>query len=257
MVKVTNVMTVEEIINALSDLRLPDMRQSFIDQQNNPAFAKLSFNQRMGIMVHNELESRGVRRIDRLLKESGLRLKDGATLESIKYNKARNLKKGLVEELAECRWIEKVRSPSVVVTGSTGTGKSWLLNALGRKACEKGLSVLYVRFADLLESLSRASAHNESINFRRRMASKKLLIIDDFGMSPMSDQNRSDFLSLMDERIGYSATIFGAQLPLEEWHEYIGEAYHSDAIIDRIKNYSYLIELEGPSLRENKKPELS
>lgn len=242
----------DEIHKALHELRLPGMLQALADQEAMDNIEAISFKERLGMLLYEEMHSRAERRRERLLKQSGIRGRMSC-VDDILVSKARNLNADLVTQLAQCQWITEDVPPSVVVTGAAGTGKTWLVEALGKSACEHGLSVAYYRFPVLLEKITDAYAKNETGALRRRINCKQLLIIDDFGMGCMSDVTRSALLSIIDERIGFSATIIAAQLSMKDWYQYIGEAYHADALLDRLKNHSYKIELKGPSLREKHK----
>ena len=247
-----NTLNEVEIIEALRNLRLPGMLSTYLEQEKMLDIGSLSFKERFGMLLYEELQGRNTRRQTRLFKESGIRIPAIHSTDLI-FSKERNLDRSLVEELLTCRWIKSDNPPNVVVCGAAGTGKSFLISAFGTSATMNGLSVSYWRFPQLLETMTEAFNRNESSTLRRRINSKRLLIIDDFGMAPLNNQMRTDFLSLIDDRLGLQPTIIAAQLPFRSWYKYIGEAYHADALIDRLKNHSYHINLKGPSLRENSK----
>jgi len=247
--KAYNMLNEAEILETLHELRMPGMVASYQEQEKILDIESLSFKERLGMMLYEEKVGRNQRRQARLFKESGIR-NARATGESLIYGKDRNLDQGLIEELLTCRWIQSDNPPNVVVTGAAGTGKTYLVEALGKSATQKGISVSYWRFPQLLEKMTEAFNRNESNALRRKINCRRLLIIDDFAMAPLNDQMRTDLLSLIDDRLGIEATIIAAQLPFKNWYKYIGEAYHADALIDRLKNHSYLIELKGRSMRE-------
>lgn len=247
-----NTLSNEEIIEALHSLRLPGMLATYLEQEKIIDIGSLSFRDRFGMLLYEELQGRNTRRQARLFKESGIRT-PAVHSTSLIYSKERNLDQNLVEELLTCRWIKSDNPPNVVVCGAAGTGKSYLIATLGKCATMNGLSVSYWRFPQLLEAMTEAFNRNESSTLRRKINSKRLLIIDDFAMAPLNDQMRTDLLSLIDDRLGVQATIIAAQLPFRNWYKYIGEAYHADALIDRLKNHSYHINLKGPSMRERSK----
>lgn len=242
----------------LGKLRLTVMSEHIDELCNDPVYATWDWTEKLGFLVNKELEIRSVRRQERLIKESGLRETANfanATLENVIYNPKRNLDRELLERLVTCDWVRAEPAGTLLVTGATGTGKSYILNLLGRAACEQGLSVSYFRFPVLAEKMLDAYDHRTSGSLRKKLNSKKLLIIDDFGLgTKMSAELANDFLSLIDERMGFSATIIAGQIPPEEWYDFIGDNASADALIDRLFNRSYRIALEGPSLREGQQP---
>ncbi len=242
----TNVLTNQQTIDYLRHLRMPGMIAAYEEQRNNPAFADLSFEQRFAIIVKEEYDRRYSSRTVRLLRDSGISNWENANIENIMYNSERNLDKGLVNQLASFDWVNSDKHPSVVVTGASGCGKTYFCKAIAQRACEKHVSVAYYRLFDLIQTLKR-----DRIPVRRRITRANLFILDDFGLTQMDADIRSELLSILDERMGHMACIIAAQLPIEQWYAYINEGYVADAIMDRVTNLSYKIELKGPSLREN------
>ena len=244
-----NVLNEEEIIDALKKLRMPGMLASYKKQKEIFGIEQVSFKDRLGMMLYEEVTGRAQRRQARLLQVSGLRNSE-ARVENLFFNEERKLDERLVGELLSNRWILSDNPANLVVTGAAGTGKTFLIETIGRRATQDGISVLYWRFPQLLEKMMEAFNRSESSSLRRKINSKRLLIIDDFAMAPLNDQMRTDLLSLIDDRLGIQSTIIAAQLPFKNWYQYIGEAYHADALIDRLRNHCYHIELKGRSLRE-------
>lgn len=244
----------EKIIEALEHLRLSVMRDAYQEVLDSNAFDKWNWSDKFGHIVLAEVEARSSRRQERLLKESGLRetaCYSNASLDKLICTPERKLDRELLERLVTCDWIRSEPAGTVILSGATGTGKSWILNLLGRAACEQGLSVAYFRFPVLAERMIDAYDHRNSGSFRKRLNSKKLLLIDDFGLgSRMTPQLANDFLSLIEERMGFSATVVAGQVAPEEWYDFIGDSVSADALLDRLLNRSYRIDLEGPSLRE-------
>ncbi len=247
--QIVNNLSEQEIEQACCQLKLPAFWEAFCEQQKSPQYSQLSFEKRIGILLSKELESRSLKRQARLLKESGIR-GTASELSMMNYSKQRNLDASLVSSLSECRWILEDDPASVIVTGATGTGKTWLVEVLGKCACRHGISVQYYRLANLLEFMDKAHSEGKSMNFRNKINKKRLLIIDDFAMGVLTDQQQVDLLSLIDERKGQGATIIASQKALADWYDFIGDPYHADALIDRLRNHSYIIELKGDSLRE-------
>ena len=204
-------------------------------------------------MLQAESKSRREKRLNKLFKESGIKdvMPD---VSRITYESDRGLKQSLVKELSLCRWIAKEQGLNVIITGMAGTGKTWLAKALGKEAINAGLPTVYWRAATLIDRIKQARSDNEPIQFRNRLNAKRLLIIDDFGMTPMDEATRDDFFSFIDERgQAGGSLIIASQREFGDWYSYIGDKYHADAILDRLKNRSYFIELKGRSYRERTK----
>lgn len=204
-------------------------------------------------MLQAESKSRREKRLNKLFKESGIKdvMPD---VSRITYESDRGLKQSLVKELSLCRWIAKEQGLNVIITGMAGTGKTWLAKALGKEAINAGLPTVYWRAATLIDRIKQARSDNEPIQFRNRLNAKRLLIIDDFGMTPMDEATRDDFFSFIDERgQADGSLIIASQREFGDWYSYIGDKYHADAILDRLKNRSYFIELKGRSYRERTK----
>lgn len=247
--KIENNFSIDEIAQMCRDLKIPSFWENFLYQLNTPSTQNLSFRNRVGMMLSHERKVRFEKRKARLLKESGIRGKL-SDYDRMNYDPSRNLDRGLLEELCTCRWITEDNPAHVIVTGASGTGKTWLIEVLGKCACQKGISVYYTRMSDLIDMLDIARKEQRVIAARKKINRYQLLLIDDFAMTPLSDQQADDFLSLIDGRQGVLATIFASQRDPSEWYDFFGEPFHADAVIDRILNHRYSIELRGRSLRE-------
>ena len=235
------------------DVKIPGFFQEFQKQEADPAFCQEPFSRRLYLMLQAEIESRHEKRQNKLFKESGIKdvMPDVAR---ITYESDRGLKKSLVNELSLCHWIDQEQGLNVIITGMAGTGKTWLAKALGKQAINAGLSTVYWHAATLIDRIKQARSDNEPIQFRNRLNAKKLLIIDDFGMTPMDEATRDDFFSFIDERgQAGGSLIIASQRGFGDWYSYIGDKYHADAILDRLKNRSYFVELKGRSYRERTK----
>ena len=239
----------QQIATLCHDLKIPAFFQAYVEQNKSPEFADKAYSDRLLPMLLAERQSRAAKRIARNTKESGINdaLPD---LSRITYESSRGLKKSQVDELARCDWLRQDRALNTIVTGMTGTGKTWLVKALGKAALQAGFKVFYIRTPQLIERLRIARRDNEMGQYRMRLNSKKLLILDDFAMTPMDDATKDDFLSLIDDRQEDGPMIIASQRPFAQWYEYLGTGLHADAILDRFKNTSYVIELKGRSLRE-------
>lgn len=244
-------MLTQQTITRLHGLKLDGMARAFEEQIAQPASHDLTFEERFGMIVDREVSWRDTRRLERLLKAAHLKY-PGACLEDVDTRAARGLDQRLVVNLASCDWVRG--GQSVILTGATGLGKSWLACALGNAACRQGFSVLYVRFSRLLEELR--IAHGDGTFSRRlaQLAKTDVLITDDFALAPIAQAERADLLEVLDDRTTGKSTIITSQLPVEHWHEYLAEPTLADAILDRVVHHSHRITLRGESLRK-KAPE--
>ncbi len=244
-------MLTEYTLNTLKALRLPGMAAAFEEQSANPAAQSLSFDERFGMLVDCELTWRDNRRLSRLLREARLKSSQ-ACVEDIRYGEGRKLDKSLMAQLANCHWIHNHQN--LILTGATGCGKTWLACALGNAACRQGLSVIYVRTPRLFEELR--IAHGDG-SFSRRLAAlakTDLLILDDWGLSPLDQGERNDLLEVLDDRVASRSTLITSQLPTEHWHDYLNDPTLADAILDRVLHAAHKISLTGESLRKQHKP---
>ena len=196
-------------------------------------------------MVEREATGREDKRLRARLKFAGLR--QSACVEDIDWRAARGLDRALFQRLAAGEWID--RHQGVHLTGPTGVGKTWLACALGHKACRDGRSVLYHRLPRLLEALGLARGDGRYARMLKSLARVQLLILDDWGLTPLTAEQRRDLLEIVDDRHGRAATIVTSQLPVLSWHEWIADPTLGDAILDRLVHNAHRIELKGESMR--------
>lgn len=205
------------------------------------------FDERMSLLVQREIDWRDDKRLTRLLKAARLKVAS-ASIEDIIWRDSRNLDRNMITSLAGCDWVRHSRT--VLLTGATGTGKTWLGCALARQAARCGFSVLYARTTRLMQELR--VAHGEG-GFARRLAQLArvdVLLLDDFAGAPMDSAERGDLLELLDDRVGAKATLITSQLTVNKWHAWLDDPTVADAILDRIVHCSHRIALKGPSLRK-------
>jgi len=234
-------------LETLKGLKLHGMAAAFEEQLQTPSTASLAFEERVGLMVDRERLHRENARTTRLLRLARLKYPQ-ASVEDISYRSERKLDKRLIATLATGEWIR--RGQGLLMTGKTGTGKSWLFCALARQGCRQGRSVRYWRLARLLEQLRIAHADGSYIALLKQIAKTDLIALDDWGLTPTTAQDRAHLLEVLDDRVGEKSTAILSQLPVEEWHPYLGEPTLADAILDRLVHRSHRVALTGPSVRE-------
>ena len=239
-------MLLEQTLTLLHELRLTGMAQALDEQRGIPDIAQLSFEHRLALLIERERAARGDRRLTRLLQLARFRV--NACLEDINFRAKRGLDRTLIARLASGEWIRAHQV--LLLVGPTGTGKTWLACALGQSACRHGYTVRYVRLPRLLaEELVRARADGSYGKLLQQLAKTDLLILDDWGLAPLGDRERRDLLEIVEDRVGRRATLVTSQLPVEHWHEQVGDATFGDAILDRLVHHAHRITLTGGSMR--------
>lgn len=231
----------------LRELRLDGMAAALEEQQGVPEVDDLAFEDRLGLLVEREASAREDRRLTRLLRQARLRLP--ASVEELDLRSPRGLDRSYILRLASSDWVRQ--NEVVLVTGATGTGKTFLACALAQAACRQGLSSRYFRISRLLEELVLARADGSYPKLMDRLQKARLLVLDDFGLAPMTESERRDLLEILEDRVGRRATLVTSQLPLEHWHEAVGDATLADAILDRIVHRAHRLNLKGGSMRRN------
>lgn len=236
----------EQIEQQLSTLRLHGMSRTWQSLVETRKLHELSFTDGLQLLLQAEEEERDNKRFSRLQKTANFRYQ--ASIEELKYNASRGLDKSLISRLATADYIRK--GESVLITGATGSGKSFLASALGHHACGQGFKVAYFNMQKLMLRTKMARIDGTAIKLFERIAKTDLLILDDFGLTHLDKQQQLDLMEIIEDRHGKKSTIVGSQLPLKSWYDVIGEATIADAILDRLINTSYRIELKGESLRK-------
>jgi len=231
----------------LQELHLSAMDKAYSGQTELPASASVGFDERFALLVQAELESRREKKLGRLLKAACLRDK-GACLEELDFQAGRNLDKELVANLGDCRWIGK--GHNLLVCGACGTGKTYLLSAMGNAACRHGYSVRCYRLPRLLLDLHIGRGDGSWGKILLELKKPDLLILDDFGLAPLEATHCRDFLEVVEERYGSASTIVASQLPVSSWHAVFADATIADAVLDRLLQGAHRFELKGPSRRQ-------
>lgn len=238
----------EHTLNQLRGLRLDGMVHAIEEQALSGAAAELGFDERLTLLVQREIDWRDNRRVARLLKAAKLKV-SAACIEDINWRASRGLDRSLVTALAGGDWLRHARG--LLITGATGSGKTWLACALAHQAARSGFSTLYVRAARLFDELQVAHGDGSFARRLTQLAKVDLLVIDDFAISPMGAAERNDLLELLDDRIGTRSTLITSQLPVKAWHTYLNDPTLADAILDRVVHSSHKIELKtSKSLRD-------
>jgi DNA replication protein DnaC len=238
----------QQTIEKLHAMQLSALAQAFRDQLDDPAMEELTFAQRFGILVDRLWIWREDKRMKRLVKNAKLKLQ--ACPEDIDYRAPRGIDKSVLLALVSCGWIRKHQN--VLITGPTGVGKTYIACALAHKACREGITVSYIRAPRLYHDLAIAKADGSYSRLMGRLARTRLVLIDDFGLAPLTDSDRRNFLEVVEDRHLTGSTIVTSQLPLENWHEVIGDATLADAILDRLVHNAHKIALKGESMRKKR-----
>jgi DNA replication protein DnaC len=237
----------EPTMEKLQALRLEALGAAWAEQQKTPDVQKLSFDERLGMLIDAQWLHRENKRLARSLREARLRI-GNACVEDIDYPPRRELEKATIRQLATCRWIEEHQN--VVITGATGTGKTYVACALAQQACRKGFRAIYLRATRLNEELTLAHADGSYANLLARLARVNVLVIDDWGLAPPKDQERRDLYEILEDRYGAGSTIITSQVPPTKWHDHIGDPTVADAVCDRLLHNAHRLVLKGPSRRK-------
>lgn len=235
-------------LERLHELGLRGMADAFAEQMAMPASQELDFVERFTLLVEREATLRSSRRMERRLKAAHLR--HDAVFEDIDLRLSRKLDRRLVLSLADSQWVSRHRN--VLITGPTGIGKSFIACALANKACRDGHTVLYHRLPRLLSELTLARVDGSYTQRLAAIARVRVLVLDDWGLHPLTDAARRDLLELLEDRYNRAATIVTSQLRVAGWHEAIGDPTLADAILDRLVHNAHRLELDGPSVRKTK-----
>jgi DNA replication protein DnaC len=231
-------------LTQLHQLGLNGMARGFTALAGNPEAEALTHAEWLALLLDHELTDRQNRRLRARLRHA--RLRHQASIEDVDYRTPRGLDRALFQALAGGRWIEQAEN--LIIEGPTGVGKSWLACALAHKACRDNHSVLYQRLPRLLAELARGDGRHPRL--MRALGGVKLLVLDDWGLEPLGPEDRRDLLDIVEERHGRGSTLITSQLPVDRWHDVIGDPTLADAILDRLIHNAHRIQLRGESLRK-------
>lgn len=244
----------EPTIEKLHALRLRIMAAAWLEQDKSPDTIALPFDDRLALLVDAETLARDNTRLAKNLRDAKLRITN-ACIEGIEFSRERQLDKSAVRQLATCRWVSEHQT--VIVTGATGTGKSYFGCALAHEACRKGFRALYRRVPRLFDELRLARADGTYPRLLARIAKIDVLVLDDFAIAPLTEESRRDLLEILEDRYGLRATIITSQLKHDRWHDYLADPTVADAICDRVIHGAHKIALAGPSRRKPPKESAS
>lgn len=238
----------QETLEKIKKMRLLGMARAYESSLETDKLTHLSADELITMLVEAEWDDRMNRNIERRLRNARFRYQ--SSMESIDYQSERNLDRNQVMRFAECNFIKK--HENIIITGSTGIGKSYLATALGHQACTQGYKVYYANIGKLFSRLKMGKADGSYMREISKIERQDLLIIDDFGLVPIDNQNRAALMEIVEDRHKKASMIITSQLPVNCWHEVIGEKTIADAILDRIVHDAHRIELKGESLRKSR-----
>jgi len=234
-------------LEKMQAMKMSAMVEAFEQQLSSRSHGKLSFEERLGMLIDAEYAAREQRKLSRRLQRARLR-QPAACIEDIDFKTRRGLKRQAVMALARCDWIRDALN--VLITGPTGTGKTYLACALANKACRLGFTAYYVRASQLPQDLAIARGDGSYPRLLKRLTRTHLLVIDDWLLTPFTDAERRDILEVIEDRHERAATLIASQLPISTWHEALGEPTLADSICDRLIHAAHKLELKGRSMRE-------
>jgi DNA replication protein DnaC len=241
-------MLTQQTVDKLNLMKLSGMAEAFSQQLGSGEHARLSFEERVGLLVDGEWTAREQRKLTRRLRTA--RLRYPASLENVDFTHPRGLNRQQVLSLGSCRWIPDRHN--LLITGPTGIGKSFLACAFVERACRRGFTAGYIRMPRLLHEVAVGRGDGSYTRLLARLAKLDLLAIDDWLLAPLRDAERRDLLEVIEERAERASTLIAGQLPVDDWHAVIGDPNQADAICDRLLHNAHRIALKGPTMRHTK-----
>jgi DNA replication protein DnaC len=237
----------EPTVEKLKNMRLEAMAEAWAAQQSQPNLASHSFDERFGLLVDAEWLARENARLRSALRDAKLTMST-ACVEDIEYSAKRELDKALIRQLASCRWVAEHQN--VIISGKTGTRKTYIACALAQQACRKGYRAIYRRAPRLFQELALGRADGTYARLLTRFARTDVLVIDDWALSPLTAEQRNDIFEILEDRYGGRSTILASQLDPKRYHEYLGDPTVADAVCDRLIHNAHRVVLSGSSRRK-------
>lgn len=239
------------LVERLTSLKLHGMAEALEDIANAKGGADMDIEEILTLMIDHEEAARASRALKRRLQVARLRFPQAA-IEDVNFRHKRNLSRSSFLALARCEWIRNAYN--LLLTGKTGLGKTWLACALGQRACREGFTVRYLRLPRLFEMMQAARGDGTAPRLIERLGKIQLLILDDFGLYPMTSDQRRDLMEIVEERAKLRSTLVTSQLEVKVWHDAFGDPTLADAILDRLVHNAYRLELEGETIRTDDCP---
>jgi DNA replication protein DnaC len=238
-----------EVLQLMQQLRLPGMRAAFESMVTTKNMNQIGNDELLNLLLQAEHDERENQKANRRMQNARFRI--NASMEEIDFITPRGINKTQLLRLSDCSFIKNAEN--ILITGPTGVGKSFLASAIGHQACQLGYKVNYFLAQKMFAMLRMSKADESYPRVLKRVEKQDLLIIDDFGMQPMDDQNRMMLLEIIEDRHQFRSTLISSQLPVEKWYDVIGESTVADAILDRLVHTAHRIGLDGDSMRKLKK----
>lgn len=242
----------EQTLEKMKQMKLHGMARAFLTSLGAGKQEQYTPDELLSMLIDSEWDERYNRKLQYSVNRAKFRYK--ASVEQISFESHRQSSKNQILRLADCDFIK--RTENIIITGSTGIGKSYIASALGHQACSVGYKVLYQQSTKLFARLKMAKADGSYLKELSRIERQDLLIVDDFGIQPLDSQSRATLMEIIEDRHGRASTLFTSQVPVNKWHEIIGEQTIADAILDRIVHDAHRLELKGESMRKKRKQQL-